>query len=387
MASQLFDEKHEAGRSHRREAFMAIVVCHDCAAKLRPSRAMIRFALFAITLFAANAASAQESTEAATDLSVILEEAADLTPLETVLVAHDGVVIAEQGYRGNGIATPTNIKSASKTIISALVGIAIDKGILDGVDQPIATLLGEDMPDNADERLQDVTIGHLLSMQAGQEPTSGGNYGRWVVSGNWVRFALAQPFVDEPGGRMLYSTGSTHLLSAILTRASGRSTLELAREWLGPIAGFVVGGWERDPQGVYMGGNQMAISPRALLGFGEVYRNDGRTPEGEQIVSPEWIDASWEPRTNSRFNRDGYGYGWFLRTINGHQVRYAWGYGGQMLYVVPALDLTVVMTSDDSSPAARTGHRDDLHDLLGKIIDVVDADRAPTLSSSPVPAE
>jgi CubicO group peptidase (beta-lactamase class C family) len=285
-----------------------------------------------------------------------------------VIVARDGEILAERAYRGNSTTAAANIKSASKTIISALVGIAIDNGVLEGPDQKIAPLLKNDLPANPDPRIEDITIGNLLSMQAGLERTSGPNYGRWVSSRNWVRSALAQPFVDEPGGRMLYSTGSTHLLSAILTRQSDRSMRELARDWLGPLDGFVIGGWERDPQGIYLGGNQMAMSPRSLLAFGELYRNGGRTAGGEQLISPEWIALSWQQRTNSRFSGDGYGYGWFLRNIDGHDVRYAWGYGGQMLYVVPELNLTVVMTSEDDNPSARSGYRDQLHDLLGDII-------------------
>jgi CubicO group peptidase (beta-lactamase class C family) len=274
------------------------------------------------------------------------------------------------GYRGSSISEPTNIKSASKSIISALVGIAIDKGILGGVDQPIAPLLRDALPADPDPRIRDITIGHLLSMQAGLQRTSGANYGKWVASRSWVRAALAQPFTDDPGGAMQYSTGSTHLLSAILTRATRRSTLELARDWLGKIDGFSIAAWERDPEGIYLGGNQMAMSARSLIAFGEVYRNRGQTRDGEQIVSAEWIDLSWQQRTRSRFTGDGYGYGWFLRRIGGRDVRYAWGYGGQMLYIVPSLDLTVVMTSDESAPAGRTGHRDDLHGLLGEIIDI-----------------
>jgi CubicO group peptidase (beta-lactamase class C family) len=297
-----------------------------------------------------------------------LDKAGELSALKAVLVARNGVVLAERGYRGNRVTTPTNIKSASKTVMSALVGIAIDKGLLEGPDQKIAPLLRADLPPGGDPRLQDITIGNLLSMQAGLERTSGANYGRWVASDNWVRAALAQPFVDEPGGRMLYSTGSTHLLSAILTRRSGRSTRDLAREWLGPMPDFAIGGWERDPQGIYLGGNQMAMSARSLLAFGELYRNDGRTPDRKQLLSPEWIAASWQRRTTSQFNGDGYGYGWFLRNIAGQEVKYAWGYGGQMLYIAPAIGLTVVMTSEEDNPSARNGYRDALHDLLAAII-------------------
>ncbi|WP_249729709.1 MULTISPECIES: serine hydrolase [unclassified Chelatococcus] len=301
-------------------------------------------------------------------LSELLDKAGELEALETLIVAQRGEILAERGYRGHSPARPTNIKSASKSVMSALVGIAIDRRVLDGPDQPIAPLLKRDLPDNPDPRLERVTVGHLLSMQAGLGRTSGPNYGRWVASRNWVRYALEQDFDDEPGGAMLYSTGSTHLLSAILTRVTGRSTLALAQDWMKPVEGFAIASWARDPQGIYLGGNQMAMTPRALLAFGELYRNRGRNRAGETVISESWVDESWKPRTASRFTGDAYGYGWFLRQMAGQDVRYAWGYGGQMLYVAPALDLTVVMTSDEGNPSARTGYRDQLNGLMRSII-------------------
>lgn len=260
-----------------------------------------------------------------TTLPAILDRAKALQPLETVMVSVDGQVIAEQGYDGHSVNDPTNIKSASKTVVSALVGMAIDRGLLDGVDQPIAELLADEFPADPDPRLEAITIGNLLSMQAGLAPTSGPNYGRWVASNNWVRSALDQPFQNDPGGSMLYSTGSSHLLSAILTEAAGESSLGVARDWFADVDDFSIGGWERDPQGIYLGGNQMAMSPRSLLAFGEVYRNGGLSADGERVVSADWITQSWTERTKSRFTGDGYGYGWFLRNMGGEDVRYAWG--------------------------------------------------------------
>ena len=300
----------------------------------------------------------------------VLREADGIGPLRAVVVARDGVVLGERGYHGGRPDTPTNIKSASKSVVSALVGVAIDRGLLQGVDQPIAPLLRDDLPESPDPRLAKVTIGHLLSMQAGLERTSGPYYGRWVTSANWVRDALARPFVDEPGGSMLYSTGSTHLLSAILVEASGRPTLDLAREWLGGQAGFVISAWDRDPQGIHFGGNNMAMSTRSLLAFGEIYRSGGLAGDGRRLLPAAWVEASWQPRTQSRFSGDDYGYGWFLRDIAGQPVRYAWGYGGQMLYVVPGPGLTIAMTSDDGTASARSGHRDALHALAGRLIEV-----------------
>ncbi|MGR8925883.1 serine hydrolase domain-containing protein [Rhizobium leguminosarum] len=332
--------------------------------------------LFCLPLAATGPAAAQSTASGVSGLGPRLDHAASdpaMRPLKTVIVARDGRVLGERGFHGHSPSESTNIKSASKSIISALVGIAIDKGLLKGPDQKIAPILKADLPVTPDPRINDITIGNLLSMQAGLDRMSGPNYGRWVSSRNWVRFALSQPFINQPGGEMLYSTASTHLLSAILTKVGGQSTLALAHEWLGPVEGFRIRAWERDPQGIYLGGNQMAMSARSLLAFGELYRNGGKTADGRQIVPADWISQSWQQRTNSRFSGDEYGYGWFTRQIGGEEVHFAWGYGGQMLYIVPSLDLTVVMTSEESGPSARNGYRDLLHDLLADIIGAVRA--------------
>ncbi|WP_246205628.1 serine hydrolase domain-containing protein [Microvirga arsenatis] len=292
-----------------------------------------------------------------------VERAKELPNLRSLIVSHNGTVVTEQALGGTRLDRPTNIKSASKTIMSALVGIAIDRGILDGVDQRVASILDRSIPPDADPRVRQITVGHLLSMQAGLERTSGRNYGAWISSGNWVRFALSRPFVDEPGGRMLYSTGSTHLLSAALTRASKRSTLELAREWLGEPLDISIAPWTRDPQGIYLGGNEMALSPRALHRFGEMVRQGGIV-DGKRVVSENWIRESWTPRTASPFTGDAYGYGWFIRDMRGHKAYYAWGFGGQMLYVIPSLGLTVTMTSDPTEPSREDNHIGQLHALV-----------------------
>ena len=297
----------------------------------------------------------------------ILDRARGYDSLRSLIVTRDGQPLIEEVFRGGALTKGVNIKSASKTVMSVLVGIAIDKKVLEGPDQPIAPLLGNAVPSDADPRLKTVTIGNLLSMQAGLERTSGPNYGRWVQSRNWVRYALEQPFVDEPGGRMLYSTGSTHLLSAILTRVTNRSTLALAREWLTEPLDITIPSWSRDPQGIYFGGNDMVMSPRGLLAFGEMVRNGGKVGD-TQVVSKEWLDLSWQPRTASPWTGHQYGYGWFLRDVGGQPVRYAWGYGGQMLFVAPQTGLLTVMISDPNAPSGRNGYVQELHGLFDQIL-------------------
>lgn len=292
-----------------------------------------------------------------------LDTAARLPRLHALIAAVDGRVVAEQVFRGPGLDEPANIKSASKSVLAALTGAAIARGVLSGPDQRVAPFLRDRFPTTPDPRLERVTVAHLLSMRAGLGSTSGAQYGAWASSPDWVRAALERPFEAEPGGPMIYSTGTSHLLSAVLTRASGRSTLELAREWLGRPLGIEVPAWPTDPQGVFLGGNEMRMSPRSLLAFGELYRNGGL--HGASRVLPEsWIATSWTSRGRSAWSGDGYGYGWWIRRARGRDVYYAWGYGGQMVFVVPDLGLTAVMTSDPSPAVQGDDYVLRLHDLL-----------------------
>lgn len=307
------------------------------------------------------------------NLDAMHDTAMTFPNIKTIHVSHQGELIWAKAYNGANLNAVANIKSASKSLMSALVGIAIEKGILPGIDQPIAPLLSDQLPAQPDPRLNKITIGHLLSMQAGLERTSGRNYGRWVVSSNWVKTALSWPFVAEVGGDMQYSTGSTHLLSALIMRESGEHTYRLANRWLAGT-GIRVESWETDPQGIPMGGNQVGMRPASLLAFGELYRRGGVTEDGQRILSEAWIQQSWTPRTRSRFHRGEYGYGWFIQTFGGVPGYYGWGYGGQMIYVLPDLALTVAITSEEFLPSGRTGYRDELHNLVSR--DIVPAVRA-----------
>lgn len=299
-------------------------------------------------------------------LAQAFDSAARMPRLRSLLVARHGDLIREAYYNGARADGRANIKSASKSIISALVGVAIAEGHLTGLDQTVAPFFPDYVRANPDARIHQVTIEDLLSMRAGLQPTSFGSYGAWVSSSNWVQNALARPFVDEPGGRMLYSTGSSHILSAVLTRATGMSTLAYARTKLFDPMGIRLASWTADPQGIHFGGNEMSLRPRELLAFAELYRNGGRH-DGVQLVPESWIERSWTQRTTSPYNGHGYGLGWWLRERRGYDVYFAWGYGGQYAFIVPELELTVVMTSDPVSP--REGvHNGALHELLTNVL-------------------
>jgi CubicO group peptidase (beta-lactamase class C family) len=296
-------------------------------------------------------------------LSSARTAAATLPRLHSLVVSHRGTVALEYYARGFSATRPANIKSASKSIITALVGIAIERRLIASVDEPIAAWFPE-LGKDPDERKRTITVEDLLTMRSGLQSTSGENYGRWVSSRDWVRYALARPMVSEPGTSMEYSTGTSHVLSALITRASRMSTHQFAQEALARPIGISLAPWPRDPQGVYFGGNEMLMTPRQMIAFGELYLNRGRA-RGVQVVPEAWVEASCRPVTRSRWDSDReYGYGWWTQDFAGERACFAWGFGGQYVMVFRDLDLVVAVTSSTAVSDERRGYRRQLFDLL-----------------------
>jgi len=296
------------------------------------------------------------------------ERARNLDQLHAIIVAENGAPVLAEAFRGPALDRAVNVKSVAKTIVAALTGAAIDRGVVPGLDATLGALIPDLIPEDADPRVANLTLADLVTMQAGLARTSGANYGAWVSSRDWVGYALAQPFVADPGARMLYSTGSFHVLGAALARASGESLLALARDWLGGPLDVDIPAWTRDPQGFYLGGNEMALSPMAMLAFGEMYRRDGRTADGTTVLTRGWVESSFVPRTRSPFSGLDYGYGWFLGRRGGRRVALARGYGGQLIALVPELALTIVVTSDPTRPARSEGYFGELMALIGETV-------------------
>ena len=170
-------------------------------------------------------------------LESVATSAAALTRLKSLLVSRRGALVLERYYNGARATQLANIKSASKSVISALVGIAIGKGHLKSVNQPIVEYFPE-LAKDPEPKKRDITVEDLLTMRSGLASTSGRGYGGWVQSRNWVQYVLRRPLIDAPGTRVEYSTGSSHLLSAIITKATKRSTWQFAQEVLAKPLGF-----------------------------------------------------------------------------------------------------------------------------------------------------
>ena len=283
-------------------------------------------------------------------------------PLTSLLVARGDTTVAEVYFDGMTADRGANLKSASKSVLSALTGIAIEQGHLDGLSQPIGSFFPDLLA--GEPRKQQITIRNLLTQQAGLESTSFGNYGAWVTSNNWVANALRRPMEGRRGGKMIYSTGNTHLLGVILAKATGQPLRSFAQEELFAPLGTRIRSWQQDPQGYYFGGNNMAITPRGLLRFGQLYLNGG-TFDGSRVLPSDWIVLSWRIYVRSTYRNHQYGYLWFTHPFGGERVAFAWGYGGQYVFVVPRLDLVVAVTSSLATrPPGSGDHNEQILRLL-----------------------
>jgi CubicO group peptidase (beta-lactamase class C family) len=283
-----------------------------------------------------------------------------MNQLHSLQVQRGDEIVVAKAPRGNGLDRSASIKSCSKSIVALLLGTAIEKGEIASIRASLQSVAPGIIPPDATEGVAGITIEDLVTLRAGLEGTSGPNYGSWIRSRNWVAHALRRPMVARPGEHMVYSTGTTHVLGAALASVTGQSLLALARERLGSRLGFTVPAWMRDPQGYYLGGNEMLLTPRAMLRIALLMRDGGRRG-GAQVIAEDWVRASTEPRTRSPYSGLSYGYGWFLSETGWVIAR---GYGGQVIAAHPGRGLAVAVTSDPNRRARSDGYFGDLMRLL-----------------------
>jgi CubicO group peptidase (beta-lactamase class C family) len=271
--------------------------------------------------------------------------------IDGLLIIRNGYVVAEHYYNGYNEFVAHNVMSVSKSFLSAMAGIALDQGTIDSLEQEMLDYFPEYIYPDIDPRKHHITIRHLLTMRMGIAPETE-NYFEIYNSRNWLKTTIEFPLTDNPGEKMRYNTFQTHLLSAIIAKASNLSTLEFARKFLTNPMGITIDGWEQDPQGYYFGGNSMYFTPREMAVLGYLYLNEGKS-NGQQIVPSQWVALSLSPTTNRSatpwgvFSNYAYGYLWWLGQISNHDLFMALGHGGQTVLTFPGLDLIVVTTANN----------------------------------------
>jgi len=283
----------------------------------------------------------------------LLQQAPHMTSL---LIVRGGHLVTEWYADGAAPDTLHNVMSVTKSVLSLLVGIAIQTGDLEGLDESLGDLLPDYFTSSSDARKRAITVRDLLSMRSG---LAWEEYGPSVVemtsSKNWVRYVLDLPLEHDPGERYNYSTGDSQLLSAMLARATGMTALAFADLYLfGPL-GIERRNWPADPQEVTVGGAELSLTPRDMAKIGYLVLNEGQW-EDSAIVPAAWIEESTRqqalvvPPGARACPAIGYGLLWWLRPQGEYASAMAVGFGGQYIYVIPERDLVVVMTGDASSP-------------------------------------
>lgn len=281
-------------------------------------------------------------------LDQAFSQAAALGYVDALLVERNEQLVAEMYFNGYDKNTPHIIHSVSKSILSAMIGIAVEQRLFAPQD-PALTLLVEDDMIISDTRKKQITVYQLLTMTPGFDGDRV-NYFTVTNSANWVQTTLNLPLKYAPGEKFIYFTFNSHLLSAILTAKSGMSSLAFGERNLFTPLGIVCHRWDRDPQGIYFGGNNMYFVPRDLLRFGRLYLNKGQQ-DGQQIVPERWAEFSVHTVSggNSQWgvlSKIGYGYQWWTGQLSGYPVFFALGHGGQYIMVVPSLRMVIVTTSN-----------------------------------------
>jgi CubicO group peptidase (beta-lactamase class C family) len=270
--------------------------------------------------------------------------------VDCILIIRNGYLVAEKYYNGFGKDIPHNVMSVSKSFLSAMTGIALRDGHLDNLNEKALDHFPEYIYPNIDPRKYDITIRNLLMMRMGIDHDQN-VYNQVHNSSNWIKTTIDLPLIYDPGTRFCYNTFQTHLLSAIITKASGMSTMDFAKKYLLEEMNIDCTEWWQDPQGYYFGGNSMHFTPRNMARFGYLYMNKGKL-DGKQIVPAEWVEESLTNYTNFSNSTWGdldnvnYGYLWWLGEIKNNKVFLAIGHGGQFVINFLDLNLIVVTTAD-----------------------------------------
>jgi len=289
----------------------------------------------------------------------------------SLLVVRNGYLVFEKYFRQGSPDRIAVIHSVTKSFMSALIGIALDKGYLKRVDQRLFDFFPEYVTDDLDWRKKEIRLKHLLTMSAGLTWNDwGSELWDWVISLDWGEYTLQLPQADYPGNVFNYNSSLSHLLSIILEKSTKISTLEFADQNLFKPLGIRQRHWDNDPQGYYTGGFGLSLTARDLAKLGFLYLNNGYW-DGQSIVSEQWVQASTRHRWYAHrvYGPTGYGYQWWVKEVDGCHSYRAWGRRGQFIVVVPKLDLVVVVTSETRQAVAPTSvHYSPLFDLVAAAV-------------------
>ncbi|MGB5668266.1 MAG: serine hydrolase [Maribacter sp.] len=309
---------------------------------------------------------------------VLADQFAENDPLaRALLVVKDGYIVFENYYGDGGQDKSTNLWSVTKSFSSALVGLLMDQQIISSTNQRMADL----MP--AYPEFNKITLHHVLTMTTGLSwAEEGPLWVDWIFSDDWVASALARGQIRDPGEKFYYSSGNSHFLTSLVYYSTNKFPGELAKEQLFDPMGIpfeildepisytswevykrpLDHTWRKDPKGIETASFGLYLTARDMAKFGYLYLNKGKW-ENRNLISENWVETSTKDHETNIYGRYSYGYQWYLTFVGGHPAFLASGFGGQIIGVVPSLDLVVVLKYEAENPVHPVpgSAHDDMH--------------------------
>ena len=266
--------------------------------------------------------------------------------IHSIAIIRHGYLVADAYFHPYPQDTKHDLASVTKSITSTVVAIALNKGYIKSVKQPVLDFFPSRTVANIDARKKTLTLEHLLTMSSGLDCHA--KLGEITLrqmwqQPDWVQFALDLSMIEEPGTRFEYCSPGSHLLSAIVKETTGMNTLDFAKKYLFKQLGISDLSWPASNHEVNNGWGRLRMKPHDMAKIGYLYLNNGSW-DGEQILPPDWVDAASSKHSSLPpvlTPWDGYGYQWWLCSLGFYSAR---GRGSQLITVVPDKDMVVVIT-------------------------------------------
>jgi CubicO group peptidase (beta-lactamase class C family) len=272
--------------------------------------------------------------------------------LSAFLVVKSGEIIVERYHEAYDPNQPLHTWSVSKSVTNLAVGIAIEEGLISSLDQTLGELIPDRIPANADPRVWDITIEQLLTMTAGWAWDSRVNFARYDETDD-LDLMLTRPFQCAPGTCYEYDSGASNILAYIVQAVSGELMADYLQPRLFDPLGIDAPYWIVTEDGANRGGGGLHLAPRDMAKIGLLAMQDGRW-ENRRIIGREWLWHSTHPQSSGNGYLSGvnigtgpYGYHWWIANAAGFDGYTAMGYGGQLIYVIPELELVIVTAYAD----------------------------------------
>lgn len=294
-----------------------------------------------------------------------------------LLVVKDGYIVFEKYYGEGSVSDSSNLWSVTKSFTSTLVGIAVNQGYIDNVD----ALMTDYMPEYP--QFRDIRIKHVLTHTTGLSWTESGlPWVQWITSTDWIAEALSRGQIHDPGTVFHYSSANSQFLSGLLLAVTGKTPGEIAEEYLFHPLGIpfnrlteilqypdwdayklpLNNSWRQDTRGLEIGGFCLYLTARDMAKLGYLFINRGQW-EGQTVVSPQWVDESTSEMETDIYGRYSYGFHWWVALVDNEPSFLASGLGGQIIGVVPSLDLVLVIKYEAENPQDPVpgSKHDDMH--------------------------